>query len=125
VLIRYPPREVLMLLIVPAFFVTFCVIVIVAVVQTIVERRRLNRLPPAPPILCPECGSSEQTVATYFMWDGAPDPVTGDRPNGDCYYATCSSCGSRIAQHDQAAPFVLSGEEWRSVLELSGRSAGE
>lgn len=84
---------------------------IVAVVQTIIERRHLQRLPPGPPTLCPKCGSSEQTIATYFMWDGALDPVAGDQPNGDCYYAMCNSCGSRIAQYDQDAPFVPSEEK--------------
>jgi hypothetical protein len=100
--------------------VVVCLSVAYGVVQTVVMRRRLLRLPPAPPTRCPTCDATEQVFGACGCWDGARDPLTGERPNGSFYYATCTRCGSRITRWDHDAAYVPADDEWRFVVERPG-----
>ena len=100
----------LIILVLPAAAVALIVI------RAWVMARREKGLPLTRENRCPRCGGEEIDYARAGLWDG--ESVTGAAVHGVSFYGTCKRCASRVAQWDDAPPYVPSDDEWRREVEL-------
>ena len=84
----------------------FCAAVLVAYVRS----RRIEKMAsePAPPFLCPACGSDHLDIHSSGLWDGVDEK--GRSIGGSMQIATCKQC----SVHAQRASFFDNDlKEWR------------
>ena len=88
------------------------------IVATIMWERKLARLPPVPPLECPQCKSREIDVLYSGLWDGMDE--NGGRTGGMNEYGVCKKCGGRCARvHGHAVgdrTYIPGEEEWNGVV---------